>query len=462
MPTVKINDLLIGENNLRALVNAMYAEEVEALLLDEGEIQPGMMFKKTNSKLTIEAGSFLLGRAVNPLGVPIDGKGSLKKTSPGKIEEIDKIAPGIAYRKFIKEQFDTNITLIDTLIPLGLGQRELIMGDARSGKTGFLIDLIVNQKGTGTVCIYGSIGKPITSVKNLINILAENNALDHTLVIATSSTDISPLIYLTPHATLTVAEYFQRQGKNVLVILDDMGTHAKIYREISLLGNKSPGKESYPGDIFYQHAHLLERAGNFNDKAGGGSITALPIIELNLNDFTTLIPTNLMGMTDGHLLFKADLYRQGQRPPIDLNLSVSRVGKQTQERLQNNLAYKIKQILTQASQLETVSRFSSEVSQEAQLILKQSQLIMEILRQEPLTSIQKPVQTVLLSLVFTPFLQNRSVEFLKIHKHKLISVLSTDKTLQKLMDEIFKLTSPDDLIKILTPYLTYLDKLCQA
>src|SRR3989344_861565 len=301
LPSAKINDL-VESNNSRGWVNALSFESIEVLMLDEGKFTPGQVFKKLPQILGITLNKSVLGRSINPLGIPIDGKGPFLKQGEGTFLELEQEAVGIAGREFISHQFATGITLIDTLIPVGKGQRELIIGDAHSGKSSFLIDAVVNQKDTGVICVMGLIGKTASSTRNIIDTLRSNNALSYTVVVASLSTDPAPLIYLTPKTAITVAEYFQKQGLDVLLILDDMGTHAKIYREMSLLNNRPPGRQSYPGDIFYQQAHLMERAGNFNPSAGGGSITALPVVEINLNDFASLIPTNLMAMTDGHLL----------------------------------------------------------------------------------------------------------------------------------------------------------------
>lgn len=459
-PTIRINDLVESDTKLRGWVSTVGDDFAEVLLLDEGQITPRQMFKKTHARLGVTVGDFLLGRAINPLGIPIDGKGILTKTSVTKISELEQTAPGIESRQYITRQFLTGITLIDTLIPLGCGQRELVMGDAHSGKTQFLIDTIVNQKGTGVICIYASIGKPAVSVRGLINILKTNEALPYTVVIATSSSEPAPLIFLTPKTALTVAEYFQQQGRDVLLILDDLGNHAKIYREISLLGNKPPGRESYPGDIFYQHAHLLERAGNFTSAAGGGSITALPVIELNMIDFTTLIPTNLMSMTDGHLLFKSALRSQGQSPAIDISLSVSRVGRQTQDKVSNLISARIRQVLSQASDFETISRFSSELSEETQLTLRRRELIMELLRQEPLTAIPKQIQISLLALPFTTFFKQKTKVFLERYKKTIIQAFFTDAKMSQIAKSVNRFQTDDELINALESISPILQKMC--
>jgi len=442
LPTVKINDLVENEQGVRGLVSALLPDEVEVLLLDEGYVAPSQMFKRSAQNLTVPVGQFLLSRAINPLGVPIDGKGSLNKTQNDTNSELDNPAVGVSGREFISKQLDTGITIVDTLIPLGKGQRELILGDARSGKTSFLVDIVLNQKKNDVICVYTMIGKPIAEVRSLLDILEVNKALDHTIVVAASSSDPAPLIFLTPQAGFTIAEYFASLGKDVLLILDDMGNHAKIYREIALLGNRSPGRESYPGDIFYQHAHLVERAGNFKN---GGSITSLPVIELNLGDFTTFIPTNLMSMTDGHLLFRSSLYNQGQHPAIDISLSVSRVGQQTQNRLHNHLNTKVKQILAQASQLESVSRFSFELPLATQLILKQKEVISDILEQPPLEAVSKELQTILLAIPFTKFFQNKDKEFFKRNRKELMSAFAKEPQLMDLVKQVFTLTDEQEL-----------------
>lgn len=449
LPSARINDLVENEEGTRGVVSALLKDSVEVLLLDEGSILPGQMFKTSKRKLTLPAGKFLLGRAVNPLGIPIDGKPPLDKNKSAETINLIPSARGIAKRHFIDRQFDTGLTLIDSFIPIGKGQRELILGDARSGKTDFLTDIIINQKQTGVICIYTAIGKPLAEVRSIIDTLRYNKALFYTIIMATSSSDPAPLIFLTPKSAFDIAEYFQSNGQDVLVVLDDMGNHAKIYREISLLGDRSPGKESYPGDIFYQHSYLLERAGNFKNGKGVSSITALPVMELNLNDFTTFIPTNLMSMTDGHFLFKSSLYNQGQRPAIDYSLSVSRVGQQTQNRVLNTLVTKVKQVLAQAAQLESVSRFAFELPYATQLILKQKGIFEEIFKQQPLTYIPKEIQTILLALPFTSFFYDKDLMFVRRYKDIITEALQNDKEMASFCQSASSFKDANELIHTL-------------
>jgi F-type H+-transporting ATPase subunit alpha len=461
LPSARINDLVENDEGLRGLVSSLSENSVEIWLLDEGEVLPGQTFKSTGRRLTVPLGDFLLGRAINPLGVAIDGKPPFTKLDKPNLSEMDGPAKGISARQFIDRQLITGINVIDSIIPLGKGQRELVMGDARSGKMDFLIDIIVNQKWANVVCIFAAIGKPLSEVRNIIDTLTANKALHYTVVVATASSDPAPLIFITPQTAFTIAEYFQAQGKDVLVVLDDLGNHAKIYREIALLGNRSPGKESYPGDIFYQHSHLLERAGNFNKKSGGGSITALPAIELNLNDFTTFIPTNIMSMTDGHLLFKSSLYSQGTRPAIDTSLSVSRVGQQTQTKLENLLATRVKNILAQASKLESVSRFAFELPFATQLILRQKDICMEILKQSPLTYYPKYIQTILLALPFTNELIDKDKMYIRKNKDLIIKAFMEDADLSVFAQNLVKLQTDTELINELNlnPLMKRLDEI---
>lgn len=444
LPTIQINDLVSTEDAVIGLVHSLNPTEVEVLLLSSSSVAPGKAFKATGKRLELMVGDYLVGRAINPLGLPIDGKGMLSSNSNSK--ELEPPSRSIEAREFIKDQMITGISLVDSLIPLGLGQRELIIGDANSGVQNFLINIIVNQS---AICIYAAIGKPISQITNLIHTLQVNKALSHSIVIATSSTDGSPLIFLTPLAALTIAEYFKDQGKNVLVILDDMGIHAKAYREIALLGGRSPGRESYPGDIFYQQAKLLERAGKFNKNFGGGSITAIPVIELNLNDFTGFIPTNLMSITDGHLLFRSSLYNKNQRPAIDIALSVSRVGRQTQTLLSNLLSRRLRQVLAEASELETLSQFSAELPPQTQLILRQKDVILELLKQEDLTFLPLSFQTILLGLIFTSFIRDKNEVTIRKFKGKILKILGTDPEIVKLSKTISTFKTAEQLIAAL-------------
>lgn len=438
LPGAGVGELVISPSGVKGFVGSLLRDKVEVFLLTDKPILPGEMFSRTGGFLDLPVGDFLLGRAVNPLGEPVDGLGDLDG-SKGKLEKmlLDQPAIGIAGRKFITEQFDVGITTIDTLFPLGRGQRELVIGEQRSGKTQFLLDIVSNLKGLGVICVYALIGKPVVETRNIWLQMSENELMKYSVLVISTATDPSPLTFLTAQSAMTIAQHFQRLGRDVLVILDDMGVQARNYREMALVSQKPPGRESYPGDIFYQQARLLERAGCFNPTAGGGSITALPVIELMLAEFAAFIPTNLMGMTDGHFMFKSALSQQGKRPAIDLFLSVTRVGGQTQQRVQNLLATKVKEILGRGSQLELVSRFGSELPMETKAILLQKQQIEELLNQEPFTLVPKQIQTIILALPFTSLFRGKDVIFVRNVKEKLIAAFVDDPDLRKFAREIF-------------------------
>lgn len=458
LPSVKVNEILVNKDSARALVTSIRNDEVQALLLDDVKIEPQEAFFRTSAQLSIGIGQHLIGRVINPLGQAIDGKGRF--TDQGVSSGIDKSPMGIKARETIKRQFETGVALVDLLVPIAYGQRELIIGDARSGKTSFLIDTIVNQRGKGIICIYACIGKPAIEIRRLADVLEVNKALDYSCIVAASSSEKAPLVYLTPAVAVSIAEYFEARGRDVLLILDDLGIHAKFYREISLLSGKNPGRESYPGDIFYQHAKLVERAGNFKSEFGGRSITALPVIETNLDDFASYMPTNLMGMTDGHLMFNATRYHQGYRPSIDVALSVSRVGRQTQILAQKRLADKAKALLAEANRLEAFSRLGSDISADTQKTLNMGRQIEAMVKQPPLTNIPVIVQMMLIGLVFTPFLQNKSVAFVENNKLKMIKYFLSLANLKLYIQQVAQFKDEEQFIRSLYDFIPGLEKVC--
>lgn len=461
LPSIKVNQLVRGENNTLGVVHSLGSNDAEVLILTESNISPGDKFFNTGETLGVNVGDFLLGRAINPLGVPLDGKGMLATGVSQTKYSLEQEVHSIDKREFIQDQLITGITLIDSLIPLGKGQRELVIGDSNAGISDFLVNIIVNQKSDNVVCIYAVIGKPASYIRNLINTLSSNMALSRSVVVATSATENPPIIFLTPKTAMAIARYFQSQGKDVIIILDDMGIHAKTYREISLLANSSPGRESFPGDIFFQQAQLMELAGSFRREVGGGSITALPVIELDLVDFTGFISTNLMSITDGHLLFKSNLFNTNQRPAIDLSLSVSRVGRQTQQLIPNLLSKRIRQVLALAQSFETISRFSTELPEETQLILRQEKLINEVIRQDDLTFFPHPIQTILLGLVFTGFMKDKNEAFLRRNKLVLAEAFSKDPQLFLITQSIPKMKSDTELIEAINSEAQKLEGICK-
>ncbi len=461
LPKVKLNDLIEVKNEIIGYVFNIWPDHVDVMMLSEVPLEVGEMVRRSKRRLKIKVGDFLIGRVVDPLIRPLDNKPLfLEREEKIEEKEIEKTAPGIEAREIIKEQLETGIPVIDTILPLGKGQRELIIGDARSGKTSFLIKLIENLKESGIVCVYVLLGKSIDEVRNLMNVLEERNCLNHTVVVAVPSSELSPLIFLAPFSGMTVAEYFQSKGKDVLIILDDIRLHAQIYREMALFGERAPGREFYPGDIVFQHAHLLERAGNFSKDVGGGSITALPVIEIDLDEFATFIPTNLISMTDGHLLFDSSLYAKGQFPPIVINRSVTRVGRQTQHSLQASLVFKLQEVLARSSRFEALSRFGEELPPETKLLLKRREMILELLNYNLPYFLNRKEQLFLLYLPFSKFLEKKDVKFLKKNKEKIVKAIKEEPEFSKFVKNIFSLKEREILSEI-NNLSRKLEKICQ-
>lgn len=458
LPSVKINDIIVSEHDSRAIVTAFDREKIEALMLDPERPSPGESFKLKTKGLQLPLQAKLLGRALNPLGAPLDGKSTLPPDEASL--DLDFVAPGVDCREIVSEQLYTGITLLDTLLPIGKGQRELVIGEPRSGKSTFLLDVIANQKKENIICIYTAIGKSEVDIKRFIRNIEMVGAESYTIILGSTATDSAPLISITPTVALSIAERYSLSGHDVLLILDDLGTHAKYLREISLLSRRIPGRESYPGDIFYQHSHLVERAGNFNNKKGGGSITLLPVIETGIENLTNFIPTNLMAMTDGHLLFSASLRTQGYYPAIESSLSVTRVGHQTQKPLHKILADKIRSLLAEYSELERFGHFSSELTTATQLIIQRGLILIELLKQESLERIEPFTQILLLTLSFTPFFIKQDIEFIRKNKKKIITALSENKEFKDLAEE--KDLDLSTLTKQITKHLSILEAACQS
>lgn len=341
-------------------------------------IQEGQMVKSTGRIASVPVGDALLGRVVNPLGQPLDGKGAIdaQENLP-----VDRKAPGIIARKSVHQPLQTGITAIDAMTPIGRGQRELIIGDRQTGKTAVAIDTILNQKGQDVICIYCAIGQKSSSVAQIVKILEDNGASGYSIIVAASATDPAPLQYLAPFSAVTIAEGFMQQGKHVLVVYDDLTKHAWAYRAMSLLLRRPPGREAYPGDVFYLHSRLLERAVKLNDELGGGSITALPIIETQAGDVSAYIPTNVISITDGQIFLEADLFNAGIRPAINAGISVSRVGGAAQTKAMKSVAGQLRLALAQYRELEAFAQFASDLDQATQDQLRLGQKLVEVLKQ---------------------------------------------------------------------------------
>jgi F-type H+/Na+-transporting ATPase subunit alpha len=360
-------------------------ESVGVVLLGEfQEIKEGDTVKRTGRIISVPVGDEMLGRVVNALGQPIDGKGPIgsKQFAP-----IERIAPGVVDRQSVKEPLQTGLKAIDAMVPIGRGQRELIIGDRQTGKTAVAIDAILNQKNTGVVCIYNAIGQKQSTVAQVVRTLEEADAMRYTIVVAASAADPAPLLYISPYSACTFGEYFRDSGRHALVVYDDLSKHAQAYREISLLLRRPPGREAYPGDVFYLHSRLLERAAKLKTDLGGGSLTALPIIETQAGDLSAYIPTNVISITDGQIFLESDLFHQGVRPAINVGNSVSRVGGSAQIKAMRQVAGTLRLDLAQYRELAAFAQFGSDLDKSTQAQLNRGARLVEILKQpqyEPL------------------------------------------------------------------------------
>jgi F-type H+-transporting ATPase subunit alpha len=354
-------------------------ESVGAVLLGEyTAIKEGDLVKRTNRIISVPVGEEMLGRVVNALGAPIDGKGPIatKQTLP-----IERLAPGVVDRQPVKEPMQTGLKAIDGMVPIGRGQRELIIGDRQTGKTAVAVDAIINQKGKDVICIYNAIGQKQSTIAQVVRTLEEAGAMDYTIVVAAGASDPAPLLYIAPYSACTIGEYFRDSGRHALVVYDDLSKHAQSYREISLLLRRPPGREAYPGDVFYLHSRLLERAAKLNKEQGGGSLTALPIIETQAGDLSAYIPTNVISITDGQIFLESDLFHQGVRPAINVGNSVSRVGGSAQIKAMRAVAGRLRLELAQYRELAAFAQFGSDLDKATQAQLNRGRRLVEVLKQ---------------------------------------------------------------------------------
>ncbi len=367
------------ETGEKGLVFNLETDNVGVVVLGKGtEIVEGSSVKRLGKLISVPVGEGLIGRVVNALGEPIDGKGEIEAAEYRYVEEK---APGIMARKSVHEPLQTGIKAIDALVPIGRGQRELIIGDRQTGKTTVAIDTILNQKGEDVICIYVAIGQKQSTVANIVRILEEHGAMEYTIVVNASASEAASLKFLAPYAGVTMGEYFRDNGRHALIIYDDLSKHADAYREMSLLLRRPPGREAYPGDVFYLHSRLLERAAKLNDELGAGSLTALPIIETKGGDVAAYIPTNVISITDGQIFLETNLFNKGIRPAINVGLSVSRVGGAAQIKAMKQVAGTLRLELAQYRELEAFAQFASDLDEASRKQLERGQRLVEILKQ---------------------------------------------------------------------------------
>ena len=372
-------EIVTLETGLKGMVQDIKENEISCILFgDDSEIKQGTKVCRTGKKAGIPVGEGYIGRIVDALGAPIDGKGEIKADG---YRPVENEAPGIVDRKSVSVPLETGILSIDSMFPIGRGQRELIIGDRQTGKTSIATDTIINQKGKDVICIYVAIGQKASTVARLVNDLKAHDALDYTTVFCSTASECAPLQYIVPYSATALAEYFMYQGKDVLIVYDDLSKHAVAYRALSLLLERSPGREAYPGDVFYLHSRLLERSSRLNEENGGGSITALPIIETQAGDVSAYIPTNVISITDGQIFLESDLFFSGMRPAVNVGLSVSRVGGAAQTKAMKKAAGSIRIDLAQYREMEVFTQFSSDLDAATKEQLQYGRCLMELLKQ---------------------------------------------------------------------------------
>jgi F-type H+-transporting ATPase subunit alpha len=421
LPSARVNTVIVNAAGQRALVTAFREDRVEAYLLDRGNPRAGDQFVIHPQGIQYAIGAHLFGRAINVLGEPIDGQGDFP---PGSVPlRMEAQAPSMSYRAQLVAPLFTGMPAVDILIPIAKGQRQLIVGPVSSGKRAFVEGVFAHQKDSAVVCIYAFIGRPVAYVEGVVAHLRSEQGNKNAIILVSFSDDPAPMVYLTPIVALEIAEAFSLEGKDVLLVLDDLGNHAKYFREITLLSGRVPGRESYPGDMFYQQARLLERGGRFNKSLGGGSITILPILETNIEDLTSLVSTNLVSATDGHLFFSPLFHAEGHFPAVTPEQSITRVGRSTQNKLAKQLSIRVNALLAQYERQRRYAQFGTQLSEETRHVIAQGEAMRVFLDQEPMTVIPLEVQVVLLALVFSSLLDNKDVTFAKQYRDTLIATI---------------------------------------
>jgi len=394
LTNVMAGEMVEFETGEKGLVFNLEADNVGVVVLGNGtDITEGSSVKRLGKLISVPVGEALIGRVVNALGEPIDGKGPIEATEYRYVEEK---APGIMARKSVHEPLQTGLKAIDALVPIGRGQRELIIGDRQTGKTTVALDTILNQKNEDVICIYVAIGQKQSTVANIVRILEEHGAMDYTIVVNASASEAASLKFLAPYAGVTMGEYFRDNGRHALIVYDDLSKHADAYREMSLLLRRPPGREAYPGDVFYLHSRLLERAAKLNDELGAGSLTALPIIETKGGDVAAYIPTNVISITDGQIFLETNLFNKGIRPAINVGLSVSRVGGAAQIKAMKQVAGNLRLDLAQFRELEAFAQFASDLDEASRKQLERGERLVEILKQPAYSPLPVEKQVVII------------------------------------------------------------------
>ena len=429
LPKGHPGEVVLFESGDLGQVLSLSRDQIEVLLLTNTHIQVGSKLVRTGEHLQVPVGMGLLGRTIDPLGRAVD---KLKPIAFQELRSVDVVPPKIVERLEVAKPLETGVSLVDLVVPLGKGQRELIIGDRKTGKTDFLLQTLTTQAILGTICIYAQIGQKRGDIATLTQFFEENSLIEKTIQVASNSSDPSGIIFLTPYTAMTLAEYFKEQGMDVLLILDDMTTHARNYREISILARRFPGRGSYPGDIFYVHSRLIERAGNFKK----GSITLLPVAESLLGDLSGYIQTNLMAMTDGHIFFDIELYNEGKRPPVNPFLSVTRVGHQTQTPLLRDISRELSSFLVKYERMKEFIHFGAEVGEEARKVLSLGTKVDLFFNQGTLVNVAIPLNLVILSGLWAGIWNETKDTDLRFEIEQLVLSYQTKEPFKKEVDSL--------------------------
>lgn len=436
LPNAALDELVLFESGETGRVMSVKPKRVEVLILSKNNIVVGTRVARTHEFLEIPVGPTLLGNVVDCFGNSIDSTKIFEK--PTEVRSIENAPPDIISRKTIKKTFYTGVTIVDLLAPLGRGQRELVIGDRKTGKTSFLLHSAIAAVEQGNICIYAAIGKKKLDVKRIEEFFIENKVMDKVIIVASTPEDPPGEIFITPYTAMTIAEYFKDQGQDTLVIMDDLSTHAKFYREISLLARRFPGRNSYPGDMFYVHARLLERAGNFEGKNGDVAITCLPVVETLEGDLSGYIQTNIMSMTDGHIYFDRNLFAQGRRPSVNPFLSVTRVGRQTQTNTKRNTSRELLAFLTLYEKMVTYSHFGAELTESARITIDTGKKILALFDQDIRLTIPNSVQIMLFCLIWGQIFTDAQIEKLTSIKTNMTFHYNKDEKYKAFVDNMIE------------------------
>lgn len=461
LPHVKSSELVQFESGEIGEVFSIEADSIQILVFSKNPVKVGTRLVRTGKHFSVGVGKELLGQVIDPLGHPLGESLSFKK--PTEEREVDVVPPGMLKRSNISKPFLTGVSIVDMMVPIGQGQKELIIGDRKTGKTSFILTMLKNQAKMGSLAIYAAIGRKKHDIKMLQEFFIKQGIMQNIIMVASSSQDAPSLIVLTPYTAMAIAEYFRDQGINVVIVFDDLSSHAQFYREISLVAKRFPGRDSYPGDIFYFHSRLLERSGNFkHDKKGEVSITCFPIVEVVEGDITGYITTNLMGMTDGHIFFDSNAYYRGRRPAVNVSLSVTRVGRQAQVKVMRDINRELTAFLALYEKMQSFSHFGAELTESVKLILKVGDRIYKFFDQHYNQIVPPAVQLILFSMLWLKFLEEESDLEIKVYRDSLIKAYLTTESVKKLFDQIVDTQSFNALLSNVTRMKQHIILLCKT